>query len=81
MREIISMIYVYLKMSNLQESFGIPINTENHDFVKYPYLPYQPFPSNPSGQPIDPRLMTIARWIDIKTGMKCDETHDCGKMK
>jgi len=47
-------------MSSLKKAYVIPINSQNKDFVKYPYIPNRN----------DPKLMTIARCFDIKEGAK-----------
>jgi len=47
-------------MSSIKKAFAIPINSENRDFVKNPYVPNR----------TDSRLMTIARCCDIEDGCK-----------
>ena len=55
-------------MSNLKHAFNLPINSENQDFVKFPYLPFQRIPEHT--ELIDPSLLTRSRCFDIKYGAK-----------
>jgi hypothetical protein len=56
-------------MSNLQHAFEIPVNPENKDFVRFPYIPYQRVMDRSDHKElIDPRLLVLPRCFDIKHG-------------
>lgn len=57
-------------MSNLNVAFKIPINCENKDFVKYPYIPIQGVGKQRGDVDVNPNIMTIGRCFDIKHGTK-----------
>jgi hypothetical protein len=58
-------------MANLACAFDLQINSENRDFVVYPYTPFQRLMSHKEGKVmVDPRLLTIPRYFDIKHGAK-----------
>ena len=57
-------------MANLKEAFVIPLNCENLDFVKYPYVPIQIIGKKSDETEIASNLMTIGRCFDIKYGAK-----------
>jgi len=54
-------------MSLITDAFNIPINQENKEFIKHPYIPITPTKSK---LPVDRRLMTVGRCFDIKYGSK-----------
>jgi len=56
-------------MSNLEYAFDIPVNPENKDFVRFPYVPYRNINMNNHLQ-IDAHVLTIPRCFDIKHGTK-----------
>jgi len=62
-------------MSNLSEAFKIPINSENKEFVRNPYIPlpsltYPIPPDEFNYVTVTPQPMTIGRCVDVKYGSK-----------
>ncbi len=62
-------------MSNIHEAFKIPINSENKEFVRNPYIPmpsltYPIPPDDFNSVTVTPQPMTVGRCVDIKYGSK-----------
>jgi hypothetical protein len=57
-------------MSNLQEAFNIPINPENKEFVRNPYIPVSSGSFPYTSITVSPLPLTVGRCFDIKYGAK-----------
>jgi hypothetical protein len=60
-----------MSYSYLIESFKIPINCENKEFVTHPYIPVHYGKQRSNDKMISSNYMTVGRCFDIKYGASC----------